>query len=102
MLIKNALYEIEKQNHDGKFIRVEAIKNNDFIKVMVTDSGKGIGPETVSQIFNPFYTTKPMGEGSGIGLDLCKKIIERHDGKIYVNHQIKNTQFVIELPILKS
>ncbi|HCF29107.1 MAG TPA: hybrid sensor histidine kinase/response regulator, partial [Cyanobacteria bacterium UBA11049] len=65
-----------------------------------TDSGKGIPQEILSKIFEPFFTTKPPGEGSGLGLDIVKKIIEKHNGKIAVESQPGCTTFTVFLPLL--
>ena len=52
-----------------------------FIKVM--DTGEGIPEENLAHIFEPFFTTKPAGEGRGLGLDIVRKIIEKHQGKLF-------------------
>ena len=68
------------------------------ILVEITDSGCGIPPEITDRIFEPFFTTKPAGEGSGLGLDICRKIIEKHHGKIEVESQPGRTIFRVWLP----
>ena len=68
------------------------------IVVEITDSGCGIPDEIKPRIFEPFFTTKPAGEGSGLGLDICKKIIEKHQGKIEVESQPGRTTFRVWLP----
>ena len=68
------------------------------IVVEITDSGGGIPDEIKPRIFEPFFTTKPAGEGSGLGLDICKKIIEKHQGKIEVESQPGRTTFRVWLP----
>ena len=68
------------------------------ILVEITDSGCGIPDEITPRIFEPFFTTKPAGEGSGMGLDICKKIIEKHQGKIEVESQPGRTTFRVWLP----
>lgn len=70
-----------------------------FVVVSITDSGSGIAPEIQSQIFEPFFTTKTAGEGSGLGLDICKKIIEKHEGKIGVESKPGRTTFRVWLPM---
>jgi signal transduction histidine kinase len=67
--------------------------------VVITDSGCGIPDEARDRIFEPFFTTKSAGEGSGLGLDLCKKIIERHQGKIEVESEPGRTTFYVWLPV---
>jgi len=68
-------------------------------KISITDSGSGIPEEIQSKIFEPFFTTKPPGEGSGLGLDIVKKIIEKHHGQIEVKSIPGQTIFTIYLPI---
>ena len=68
------------------------------IVVEITDSGGGISDEIKPRIFEPFFTTKPAGEGSGMGLDICKKIIDKHHGKIDVESQPGRTTFRVWLP----
>ncbi|MEB3293908.1 MAG: ATP-binding protein [Synechococcales bacterium] len=66
--------------------------------VEIIDSGCGISQDIMPRIFEPFFTTKPMGEGSGLGLDIVKKIIEKHHGLIEVESQVGKTQFRIWIP----
>ncbi len=67
------------------------------IEIIVTDSGRGISAEIEEKIMQPFFTTKPVGKGTGLGLSISKGIIEAHDGKLFLNHNCENTQFVISL-----
>ena len=73
--------------------------NSRFAVVSITDSGVGILPEIQPRIFEPFFTTKSSGEGSGLGLDISKKIIEKHQGKIEVESQPGQTSFKAWLPL---
>lgn len=68
------------------------------IKVAIADTGKGIPPENIPKIFEPFFTTKPLGEGSGLGLDIVKKILDKHLGKIEVESVPGKTTFTVFLP----
>ena len=68
------------------------------IVVEITDSGCGIPDEIKPRIFEPFFTTKPAGEGSGLGLDICRKIIDKHQGKIEFESQPGRTTFRVWLP----
>lgn len=65
--------------------------------IVVADTGKGIPPENLEKIGKPFYTTKE--NGNGLGLMICYKIIEEHNGKMNVESSPKGTTFTIQLPI---
>lgn len=69
------------------------------VVIEFTDSGCGIPPDIQERIFAPFFTTKSAGEGSGLGLDITKKIVEKHKGDIEVNSIPGRTTFKILLPI---
>ncbi len=71
-----------------------------YILVRITDSGHGIPEEIQARIFNPFFTTRPPGEGSGLGLDIARKIIHKHRGKIEFESQPGRTTFSAWLPII--
>ena len=95
-LIHNAL---QAMNYRGK-LQVKAFDRNDEIEVRITDSGSGIPKDIQSKIFQPFFTTKPPGEGSGLGLDIVKKIVEKHGGTISFNSVPGETTFIVTLPNL--
>jgi two-component system NtrC family sensor kinase len=70
------------------------------VSLEVADTGPGIPPAIQARIFEPFYTTKPLGIGTGLGLPLCQGIIEGHDGTISLQSQAgQGTVFRIELPV---
>lgn len=94
-LIHNALQSMENQG----ILRIDAVQQDTRVLVSITDSGKGISPEIMPKIFEPFFTTKPAGEGSGLGLDIVRKIIEKHQGKIEVESMPAQTTFTVSLPI---
>ncbi|GAK49050.1 two-component sensor histidine kinase [Candidatus Moduliflexus flocculans] len=70
--------------------------------VSISDSGNGIPDVIRERIFEPFFTTKPAGEGSGLGLDICRKIIEKHQGTITFESQPGKTTFNVFLPVYES
>ena len=93
-LISNAFDAI--RNLPDKWIRIKASKNaNDQIEIRVSDSGTGIPIELRSKIMEPFFTTKPVGEGTGLGLSISKSIVEAHGGKFVLDHESKQTCFVM-------
>ncbi len=94
-LIHNA---IQAMNGMGTLsLKVRAVDNT--VQVSITDSGCGIPLELQAKIFEPFFTTKPMGEGSGLGLDIVKKIVEKHQGSLTVQSKSGETTFSVTLPI---
>lgn len=97
-LMNNSVDAIKKQTTE-KWIRVEAAKEGPCLKIIFSDSGAGIPPTIKDKIMLPFFTTKEAGKGTGIGLSLCRTIIENHHGRFYIDDKSPNTSFVIELPI---
>jgi signal transduction histidine kinase len=97
-LIHNA---IQAMNYQGK-LAIVVSQRDAHIVVEIIDSGNGIPLEIQEKIFQPFFTTKPAGEGSGLGLDIVRKIIEKHQGKINFISQPGNTKFSVWLPINKT
>ena len=69
------------------------------IEVCITDTGHGIPDDVQQKMFDAFFTTKPAGKGSGLGLHICQKIIDKHEGKIQVESQPGSTHFRVYLPI---
>ena len=81
-------------------IHIKTGKVGDTIQVEVTDNGMGIPPEHISHIFEPFYTTKDPGHGTGLGLSVCHQIITRHGGQIQVSSQPGvGTTIMVNLPL---
>ncbi len=67
-------------------------------RVRIIDSGPGIPPDVFARIFEPFFTTKSQGQGTGLGLDICNKIIRKHGGEITVESVPGRTAFIVTLP----
>ncbi len=79
------------------------LKKGDYIKLSVSDTGTGISPSVIGKIFDPYFTTKKVGEGTGMGLSLVQGIVESHGGKITVDSKLgKGTTFSIYLPVTKK
>ena len=79
-------------------LEISITKQDEQIVVRITDSGCGIPVDVKDKIFQPFFTTKPMGEGSGLGLDISRKIIAKHQGDITVESRPGCTTFQVKLP----
>jgi len=82
-------------------IRVEEEKKTGFLAVHVTDTGVGIPEHLLKSVFNPFFTTKPVGNGTGLGLSVSRGIIEKHGGEINIESRVgKGSTFTVYLPIV--
>jgi two-component system NtrC family sensor kinase len=116
-LITNAFYAVEeKKKHNSGLeesydptVSVTTKRVNDFVEIVVADNGGGIPQHVIGKIFNPFFTTKPTGEGTGLGLSLSYDIIKAHGGELTVETrtiettstvrpEITGTTFTIRLP----
>jgi signal transduction histidine kinase len=80
---------------------LSVFRENGQVVIAISDTGPGIPEEIRQRIFEPFFTTKAAGEGSGLGLDISKKIIEKHQGSIDVESQPGKTTFRVVLPIIE-
>lgn len=95
-IITNGIQAIEEKGE----IFIETTRSNNNIKISFRDTGAGISDEVKRRIFEPFYTTKGVGKGIGLGLSISFGIIEKHNGDIDVISELdKGTEFVISLPI---
>ena len=94
-LIHNALQAMDNQG----ILQIDVTQVDRQIKIGITDSGCGIPPEIQDKIFEPFFTTKSAEEGIGLGLDLVKKIIDKHSGKVTVERQPGRTTFNVFIPL---
>lgn len=79
-------------------IRIETAHDLDYAIVHIIDNGSGIPDDVKPRIFEPFYTTKDVGQGSGLGLDIVQRIVIQHQGTIAVDSEPGNTVFTIKLP----
>jgi PAS domain S-box-containing protein len=93
-LISNALQAMEYKGT----LEVVVRKEDPYVLVAIIDSGKGIPPEIQDKIFEPFYTTKKPGEGSGLGLDISRTIVLEHKGRISFESVPGRTVFSVHLP----
>jgi signal transduction histidine kinase len=69
-----------------------------LVTVMIEDSGPGIPENVQHKMFNPFYTTKPLGKGTGLGLNITHNIVQKHHGDIQVTSRPGQTRFIVRLP----
>ena len=103
-LINNAFYAVDekkKHNQNGyePQVSVSTKKNNDKVEIKVSDNGNGMPQKVMDKIFQPFFTTKPTGLGTGLGLSLSYDIVKAHGGELKVEtKEGKGTVFIIHLP----
>jgi signal transduction histidine kinase len=97
-LINNAFYAVDekkKQNQNARpddpvgrgyepIVSVSTKKNNGKVEIKVSDNGNGIPQKVLDKIFQPFFTTKPTGQGTGLGLSLSYDIVKAHGGELKV------------------
>src|SRR5205823_1983251 len=78
---------------------VSADRRLNFVIVRIVDNGTGIPNAIAEQIYDPFFTTKPVGQGTGLGLDIARRLVRRNDGDIEFESRPGRTEFRITLPI---
>ncbi|HET7003025.1 MAG TPA: ATP-binding protein, partial [Puia sp.] len=104
-LYNNAFYALaeKKRQHPTDFepvISVSTKKTDGKIEISVKDNGNGIPQKVLNKIFQPFFTTKPAGQGTGLGLSLSYDVIKAHGGNIKVDtREGEFTEFVIQIPV---
>jgi signal transduction histidine kinase len=107
-LYNNAFYAVneKKQRLNGAFepiVNVSSRKENGTVVIRVADNGQGIPQNIVDKIFQPFFTTKPTGQGTGLGLSLAYDIIKAHGGEVKVKStEGEGSEFTIQLPLSKT
>jgi two-component system, NtrC family, sensor kinase len=106
-LVNNAFYAVNEKTKQpsaaGGYapqVIVSTKKLNDKMEISIKDNGDGIPSKIVEKIFQPFFTTKPTGQGTGLGLSLSYDIIKAHGGEIRVEtKETDYTRFIIILPV---
>jgi signal transduction histidine kinase/ligand-binding sensor domain-containing protein len=104
-LYNNAFYAVNEKMKSGEAgyeptVSVSTKKADNKIIITIHDNGNGIPQKVVDKIFQPFFTTKPTGQGTGLGLSLSYDIVKTHGGEIKVNTgEAEFTEFVVQLPI---
>jgi signal transduction histidine kinase len=92
---------ISQKTLDRSFNSMHSVFSpGDYLQIVISDTGTGIAPHKLDKIFDPYYTTKPGGEGTGLGLSVVHGIIQSHRGEIMVNSVVgQGTTFAIYLPL---
>ena len=103
-LITNAFYAVNerRKRESGKYeptVSVSTAKTDHNIQITVQDNGDGIPKNIVHKVFQPFFTTKPAGEGTGLGLSMSYDIVRAHGGVLNVETEEKvGTKLIVQLP----
>ncbi|HEV8506019.1 MAG TPA: ATP-binding protein, partial [Chitinophagaceae bacterium] len=104
-LINNAFYAVNEKSKQealgyGPLVVVRTKKINDKVQISVADNGNGVPQNIVDKIFQPFFTTKPTGQGTGLGLSLAYDIVKAHGGRTNVKtKEGEGSEFIIQLPL---
>jgi two-component system NtrC family sensor kinase len=99
-LISNARDAMEGKSKKELVIQTLLSQKGRLVKICIRDTGIGMSKEQIEKIFNPFFTTKDPDKGIGLGLSICYRIIEAHQGKIEVKSTLKKgTEFIVSLPV---
>ncbi|MFZ1703789.1 MAG: 7TM diverse intracellular signaling domain-containing protein [Saprospiraceae bacterium] len=104
-LINNAFYTINEKSklgidHFKPMLQIATSVENNMVLIKVQDNGMGVSASVMDKIFQPFYTTKPTGQGTGLGLSLAFDIVKSHGGELdLISKEGEGTTFTIRLPI---
>jgi signal transduction histidine kinase len=99
-LLVNAMHSFEEHDPDRNEVRISAcVGEQGFVSISVVDNGAGIAQDDLSRVFSPFFTTKPPGVGTGLGLSVCRNIVEAAGGEIRVESTLgEGSCFTVTLP----
>ena len=104
-ILTNAFYVVDEKKKSGAegyepTVSISTKKINDKVEIRVSDNGSGIPQKVLDKIFQPFFTTKPTGQGTGLGLSLSYDIVKAHGGELMVEtKEGEGTTFIIALPM---
>ncbi|RDB37018.1 MAG: hybrid sensor histidine kinase/response regulator [Spirobacillus cienkowskii] len=101
-LIKNACDAVAKNDAKHKWLKIDVKKSDNLIRISFTDAGKGISKEIIPHLMKPFYTNKKRNNGLGLGLSICKKFMEIHNGEIEYDDESDNTKFILKFNAIKN
>ena len=96
---KSGSLKIERNGNYTPFVTITTKNHSNKIEIIIKDNGNGIPDSIKEKIFQPFFTTKPTGQGTGLGLSLAYDIVKAHGGEITIESQPGNTIFKIILPV---
>jgi two-component system NtrC family sensor kinase len=98
--LANAIHAVKEKGGDNGRIEIRTVNNNSEVEISVADNGAGIPKEDQGKIFDLFYTTKPPGKGTGLGLPICQNIIRQLGGEIYFESEVGvGTTFTVRISV---
>jgi len=104
----DAITDNEASKNNIKLISINCLgsENSDLYRVIVTDTGSGIDISKSEEIFKPLFTTKSEKQGTGLGMSICRRIMNNHNGKIYLDTENakegRSSTFILEFPLIKT
>lgn len=107
-VVNNAFYAVwERSNAEGETyhpeLDVKTVAENGELSIIISDNGTGMTPEVKEKIYQNFFTTKPLGQGTGLGMSITRNIIDQHNGRIeFDSVEHSGTRFTLIIPILKK
>ncbi|MFT5665789.1 MAG: two-component system C4-dicarboxylate transport sensor histidine kinase DctB, partial [Gammaproteobacteria bacterium] len=99
-IIQNAIDAMNKC--DQPVITIAMVSSNDKAIITIEDQGDGIDSRVMGQLFDPYFTTKDIGKGLGLGLSICYEIIQEYHGSIVAENRANGARFTITLPFEKN
>jgi len=98
-LMSNAVYAVKEKGEKGNRIELETARDGSMMEIRISDNGTGISEEDQAKMFNLFFSTKPPGKGTGLGLPICQNIIRKLGGSISFETRMgQGTTFFVRLP----
>jgi two-component system sensor histidine kinase PhcS len=103
-LLVNAAHSMRQtESQRPPHVMVSVTSRDERIQIKVSDNGQGVDPQVLARIFDPFVTTREIGQGMGLGLSICHTIVRNHGGSIRVHSKPgKGAEFVFDLPAAHS
>lgn len=102
--MNNSLYEITQKQEDKSYVKndewisIKIVNKDENVDIVFSDSGRALSKEERMKIFQPFYSTKPVGSGTGLSLTVSRKILEFNNGELRIDEEAEHTTFIVTLP----
>jgi|GEM_PF-743263 len=101
-LFNNAIEAEHSDENEKRWIKIKTLKSSNFIEILISNSGKKISQEIKNKAMEPFFTTKDVGLGTGLGLAMSFAIVARHSGTLEIIDNLENTTIKITLPLIEA